>query len=192
MMRGAATRSGRAAAAAAGALALALAAAPGHVRAQSLAERQSLEYPVKANYLVRFAAFVQWPPPAFATPQSPVVICVLGADPFGAALDRAAAAHTAGGRPVVARRISKVDARTGCHIVYVGRSKEQSQNEALRALAGTPVLTVTDFGGPRGVIHFAVVGNKVKFHIDDRAASRGGMTISSRLLSLALSVRQRG
>ena len=189
MTLGAAKRAGTISAAT-GAAVILLACAP--AAAQTLAERQSLEYPIKANYLVRFAAFVQWPPPSFASAQSPVVICVLGADPFGSSLDRAAAAHSAGGRPLVAKRIGKVDARSGCHIVYLGKSKEQSQSEALKALAGTPTLTVTDFGGPRGVIHFAVVGNRVKFHIDDRAASRGGMTISSRLLSLAISVRQRG
>lgn len=160
--------------------------------AQTLSERRSLEYPVKANYLVRFAAFVQWPNAAFAAPASPVVVCVLGADPFGASLDKAAAAQAVNGRPVAVRRLAKVDARSGCHVLYVGRSRGQSQSDALKAVAGAPVLTVTDFSGPRGVIHFAVVGNKVKFHIDERMAAAGGMTISSRLLALALSVRQRG
>ena len=42
----------------------------------------SLEYSVKANYLVRFAAFVDWPAQAFADSRSPVVLCVAGRDPF--------------------------------------------------------------------------------------------------------------
>lgn len=180
-----------AAIAAALALACALSPLPAAASGQSLAERRTLEYPIKANYLVRFAGFVQWPASAFASPASPVVVCVLGADPFGEALDRAAAAQTVGGRTIVARRVGRVDARTGCHVVYIGRSSEQTQAAALAALAGQPVLSVTDYGGPRGVIHFAVTGNKVKFHIDERLAASGGMSISSRLLALALSVRQR-
>ena len=51
---------------------------------------QTLEYSVKANYLVRFAAFVDWPARAFASSQAPVVICVAGRDPFSGALERAA------------------------------------------------------------------------------------------------------
>jgi hypothetical protein len=153
----------------------------------------SLEYPVKANYLVKFTAFVQWPPAAFESNASPMAVCVLGEDPFGPVLDRAAAAEVAGGRRVVVRRLNRVDARSGCQVIYLGKSREQSVPQALAALAGAPVLTVTDSvrGDQRGVIHFAVADNRVRFHIDDQAAARSHLAISSRLLSLALSVRAR-
>lgn len=156
--------------------------------------QESLEYAVKANYLVRFAAFVTWPSRAFDALNSPVVICVRGADPFGAVLDRAAAGQSVNGRPLQIRRLDRVDARSGCHIVYLGRSASQSLPQAVAALEGAPVLTVTDAarGDTRGMIHFAVADNRVRFHVDDRAATRGGLSISSRLLGLALSVRSRG
>ena len=113
-----------------------------------LAHAQTLEYAVKANYLVRFAVFVQWPSQTFASPDSPVVICVTGRDPFGAVLADAAGAHTAEGRRIVARALRVPDRVAGCHMVYVG------------------------------------------FHIDNDAAVRAGLNISSRLLSLALSVTE--
>lgn len=174
----------------AGALALTLAAAsPGSAAAQA----GSLEYAVKANYLVRFGAFVQWPERTLGASGAPVVICVVGQDPFGAVLDQAVAGQTVNGRPLQARRLDRIDARSGCHLAYLGRSTAQSQAQALAALAGTPVLTVTDSaqGSARGMIHFAVDANRVRFHVDDEAAARAGLSISSRLLGLALSVRSR-
>jgi len=158
------------------------------------AQTQSLEYPVKANYLVKFAAFVEWPPRTFASSTSPVVICIVGNDPFGPVIDRAAQSGSGSTRQVVVKRTDRLDSRTGCHVAYLGASPLQTQAQAIAAVHGQPVLTVTDAArrGPRGVIHFAIAGNRVRFHIDDRSAQAGGMDISSRLLSLALSVRPRG
>jgi len=158
------------------------------------AAQQSLEYPVKANYLVKFAAFVEWPPGAFASPASPVVICVVGKDPFGAVLDRAAAQGSPSGRPVEVRRLARLEPRQGCHVAYLGAEQGQALSQALAAVRRQPVLTVTDSAvrGGRGVIHFAISGNRVRFHIDDMSAQQQGLSISSRLLALALSVRPRG
>ena len=145
-----------------------------------------LEYSVKANYLVRFAAFVEWPSRAFATRQSPVVICVVGRDPFGNALDRAARAQTAYGRSLVVRRPDTADSVAGCHILYVGRG-----GAGLVPDGGRAILLVTDanVSSDRGMIHFAIDDDRVRFHIDLQAASRSRLSISSRLLNLALSVR---
>lgn len=143
----------------------------------------SLEYSVKANYLVRFAAFAQWPAAAFAAGDSPLAICVLGRDPFGAALDRAAADQSANGRAVVVRRPR--DSAAGCHIAYLGRGAVLPA-EPVRGL-----LVVTDdaVAARRGAIHFVVVRDRVRFHIDQRIARRAGIELNSRLLNLALSVQ---
>ena len=146
----------------------------------------SLEYSVKANYLVRFAAFVEWPAQSFSDSRSPVVICVVGRDPFEGALDRAARAQTAYGRALVVRRPTTAAAAVGCHILYVGRG-----GGALVPAGPRPILLVSDaaVSSDRGMIHFAVRDDRVRFHIDLQAASRSRLSISSRLLNLALSVR---
>ncbi len=168
------------------AAACALMLAPGPAAAQ-----KSLEYAVKANYLVKFAAFVEWPPSAFAAAASPVIVCVVGRDPFGAVIDRAAAAHSVGGRSVAVRRLDRVDARSGCHIAYLGDPTAQTTAQTLQALAAAPVLTVTDsdHSRQRGMVHFALADSRVRFHMDAEAAQRARLSISSRLLSLALSVK---
>jgi hypothetical protein len=43
----------------------------------------------------------------------------------------------------------------------------------------------------RGIIHFSVVGGRVRFFIDEAEASERGLSISSRLLALAIGVNQR-
>jgi hypothetical protein len=149
---------------------------------------QNLEYSVKANYLVRFAAFVEWPPRAFPTPQAPVVICVAGRDPFGGGIDAAARNQSAYGRMLAVRRPAEATALDGCHIVYVGEGGEAAMAAAAER---TGLLLVTDLATTpeRGAIQFVLSDGRVRFHIDQAAARRNALTISSRLLNLALTVR---
>lgn len=103
-------------------------------------------------------------------------------------LDRAAQTQTAYGRPLMVRRPTTAEAATGCHILYVG----QGGGAMMAATAGrSGLLLVTDGAAApaRGTIHFVVSDARVRFHIDQQAATRGGLSISSRLLNLALSVR---
>ena len=46
------------------------------------------EYDLKAAFLFNFAQFVEWPRDAFSENTTPIIIGVLGQDPFGASLDR--------------------------------------------------------------------------------------------------------
>ena len=147
----------------------------------------SLEYQVKAAYLTKFAPFIDWPDGVFASSTAPVTICILGVDPFGATIDRAAGAGA--GRPLAIRRIAAASAADGCQIVYDG----DPGAGPLDALAGKPVIVVTDSGVPvRGMISFVMLDNHVRFDIDDAGAQRNGIRISSKLLELAHSVTRRG
>jgi hypothetical protein len=153
-------------------------------------QETSLEYPIKAAFLYKFGSFVEWPPEAFPTASSPVNVCVVGRDPFGPVLDRTVRGQTVGARPVTVRRLSAVTPASGCHIAYLGGSPEQSVSEAARTLSGAPVLTVTDgleTDAPAAV-RFTVLANRVRFKIDLRTAARNGVSISSKLLNLAVEV----
>ena len=152
------------------------------------AAAQASETEVKAAFLPRFARYVTWPPSARPAAGQPFVLCVIGNDPFGRALDRAASSQTADGHRVVVRRLESASGAGGCHIAYV----HGSDGQTLAALGRRPILTVTDAssGSRRGIIHFAVASGRVRFFIDDGEAAERGMDISSRLLALAISVRQ--
>ena len=151
------------------------------------------EYAVKAAHLYKFAAFVEWPRASFPQADSPLNLCIVGFDPFGDYLDRAVAGQHIGERPIVARRLARAHHDADCHIAYVAGSRTESVAEGLAALKGSPTLTITDqaMGSARGAIHFVVKDRRVRFHIDDEAANQNGLSISSKLLRLALSVRSR-
>lgn len=148
---------------------------------------------VKAAFLPRFARYVSWPPSAMPRGSDPFVLCVIGDDPFGSALDEAARSQSIDGRRIVVRRLESASAADGCHIAFVDGSRGRPTGQLLAALARRPVLTVTDSanGGQRGVVHFTMVSGRVRFFIDQAGATQRGLTISSRLLALAVGVKQR-
>lgn len=156
------------------------------------AQEGSLEAAIKATYLAKFEPFVDWPPNTFPAPASPVVICAIGNDTLGQLLDRAADGQHIGERPIVVRRLERTDGETGCHILYVA-GDERAVAEALGAVRGAPVLTVTDqSAGPKGIINFVIRDNRVRFEVDEAKAARDGLKISSKLLSLAVAITPPG
>jgi hypothetical protein len=157
------------------------------------APAEPLEYAVKAAFLSKFGFYVDWPNGAFAGPAAPLSLCVVGDDPFGNLLDDAVAGQGGAGRPIVVRRLKTVARDSGCHIAYLGG--EPRPGTALETLRGSAALVVTDARNPvptTGTIHFVLRDNRVRFSIDDEAASQSGLAISSKLLGLALSVKPRG
>jgi hypothetical protein len=152
----------------------------------------SPEYSVKAAYLPKFIPFITWPDAAFATPDAPVTICVLGADPFGGKLEQAAEGLKSGEHAIVVRYLPAPDASAFCHLAFVGKDNEVAAEEMLESMKGKPVVTVTDTGlEAQGVINFVTAANQVRFDIDEAAAARNGVVISSKLLSLARAVKPR-
>jgi len=149
-----------------------------------------LELAVKATYLYKVAPFVTWPSSALG-PGQPLTICVQGSDPFGSLIDRAAAGQRVGGRPVVVRRVARLQGAE-CQVAYLAGSSAQTPAQALEAVAGQPVLTVTDaaHGGARGVIHLVLDAGRVRFSIDLALAAQNGLAVSSKLLALATDVKR--
>jgi hypothetical protein len=171
----------------AAAAALALAAQGAHAQAS--------EDAVKAAFLPKFARYIELPAAAQPAEGQPYYLCVIGRDPFGTLIDQAAASETIDGHAVAVRRFPNADipAVTGCHLAFLA-GPEQQTTHMLAAMQHQPTLTITDtrWGTPRGMIHFVVDGGRVRFHIDQAAAADRGITISSRLLALAVDVRQAG
>jgi YfiR/HmsC-like len=143
---------------------------------------------VEAVFLFYFSQFVDWPAAAFSDERAPIVIGVLGDDPFGGALDQAVAGERVNGRPVVVRRLKSVADTTGCHILYISASEAPELAQILSALKGHNVLTVSDldhFVQSGGMIRFELVDQHVQLHINPQAAQAAGLKLSSKLLRAA-------
>jgi YfiR/HmsC-like len=134
----------------------------------------------------------QLPLQAFASAGAPITICILGDDPFGPMLDDVVKGQHVEGHPYVVRRIRAAARGMGCQILFVAHPAGQSAAEALRAVAGEPVLTVTDGAAASagGMIQFLLQDGRVRFNADEAAAEASGVPISSKLLDLAASVRR--
>jgi hypothetical protein len=149
---------------------------------------------VKAAFLAKFAAYVEWPTGTFDSPSSPIVIGVASADAIAVELENAVSGRNVAGRSLTVRRLAaNEDAASCCHVLFVGARHERGRAADLLAHAqGHPVLTVTDRQGdhPRGsVINFVFLDDRVRFDIARDAAERNGLQLRSQLLGVARQVR---
>ena len=152
---------------------------------------ESLEYRIKAAYLINFTRYIDWPAEAFHTSTAPITICVLGTDPFGSLLDAALAGRTSQGRPLAGRRIRSAQEATGCQLVFVSRAAWNPNEWPSREPVRPGVVTVgesEEFARRGGVIGFVIVNETVRFVVNREAQERAGLRISSRMLALAASV----
>ena len=148
----------------------------------------SREYQLKAVFLYNFAQFTDWPASAFANDKAPIVIGIVGADPFGSALDATVHGETIDGRPLLVERYARPADIKPCHMLFISQSETRHVDEILKIVKGKPVLTVADTDGPAtaGVmIRFVVANNKVHFRINAEAARSANLTLSSKLLHVA-------
>lgn len=164
-------------------------------RAMIAQAKTANEYEVKAAFLYNFAKFVEWPASAWSSPKQPFTFCVLGKDPFGSALDDAVVGKTIADRPISVVRAGRIKDLPECQIVFVSTSESLKSPEILAGLRGRNVLVVgeaEDFACSGGTIQFVLEGNHVRFAINPDAAERAKLKISSKLLALAVVVRDAG
>ncbi len=158
------------------------------------AARAESEPSVKAAYLFNFAKFVEWPASAFASAQAPIVLGVVGRDAVGDELARTFAGTSANGHPVEVRRVAASDAAAlrSCHLLFIPASERA--DAVLAAVQGHPVLVVGEsenFARRGGALAFVKAEGTVKFEANPKAASRSGLTVSSKLLRVARGVVER-
>jgi hypothetical protein len=160
--------------------------------ATALTEAKPLtEYQVKAAFLYNFTKFVEWPENAFKDAGSPMVVGLLGKDPFGPMIDRMLSGNTVQDRPIILKRIQNPDDAKDCHVLFISRSEAVHMAEIAAALHNSPVLTVgdrEDFVSLGAIIGFLKEQNKIKFSINQVAAEAAGLKISSQILKLAKAV----
>ena len=151
------------------------------------------EYQVKAAYLYNFGKFVQWPAGFSASQNDSFIICVLGEDPFGPTLNATLRDETIAGKNVVARRIPKPEDALDCRILFISSSEDKQLKQILTLLDRNSILTVSDlpqFSQRGGMVQFVLEGSKVRFEVNLTPVKHAGLTLSSELLKLALSVNR--
>jgi hypothetical protein len=156
------------------------------------AQSSPTEYQVKAAYLYNFGKFVEWPGKDTGSETS-FNICVLGQDPFGSTFGSTIGGESIKGKSVLLKSIPRAQEAVGCHILFISSSEEPHLKEILAALDKTSVLTVSDmphFTRRGGMIQFVMEANRVRFEVNLTSTERTGLTVSSQLLKVAISVRR--
>lgn len=153
------------------------------------AEYEVLEYKVKAAFLLNFARFSSWPESSAS--EQTFSLCILGDDPFGPALTGIESKEI-GGKPVQLRRLDSISAGVDkCRMLFVGKSGQAGVERVLKAVAGMPVVTVSDvegFAKAGGMFEFKNQEGRLSFVINNAKARESGVRISSSLLNLAVQV----
>jgi hypothetical protein len=177
------TRAARAAVALLYALCLGLAGA--HVA--RAAEAYSADA-VKAEFLYRFAGYVEWP--ADLPADAPFTIAVAGADGVFAELTRLVPGRTIQNHPVEIRNVSAIADLARVQILYLPPHRHGTR-ALLAAATGRPILIVSDQDGglsSGSTVNFVEMDRHVRFEISLVAAERSGLKINSGLLSVAARV----
>src|SRR6202171_4321872 len=164
--------------------------------AEGVDSSDSSEYLIKAGFIYNFAKLVDWPTTSFAQPDSPIVIGILGNDPFGATLDRIVADKKVDGRGFAVKRVKwskDFKELKDCNILFVSLSEKEHIDSVVEAMKGLAILTIGDtpgFAKRGGIINLTLEDNKTLFEWNVEAAKHADLTISSRLLTLATIVQQ--
>jgi hypothetical protein len=154
---------------------------------------EGVEYPLKLAFLYNFTKFIEWPPDSYRDPRTPFAICIVGRDPFSADIESDLRTRIVGSRPVEVLALRSTDTLSACHIVFIPVSEKNQAYKIVKDLIGSSTLTVGEtegFAESGGIINLTVAGNKVHFEINQLAAQRAGLKISSKLLDLAKSVTE--
>jgi len=146
------------------------------------------EYDLKATFLYHLAQFVDWPPEAFPTEETPLVIGVLGTDPFGKFLDELVENEIVKNRKIAVQRFRSLEEIKSCHILFISQSEAGRLDQIFSGLKERKILTVGDtegFAQRGGMVRFLNEKNKIRLRINIDAAKGAGLTISSKLLRAA-------
>jgi len=173
-------------------ISLLAASAPQRAAAQP-ARLEASEASVKAAFLYKFPAYVEWPPAAFPAAAAPFVFGVLGQEDVAAELERLVAGRQWSGHPMTVKRLEGDNVR-GVHVLFVGRGAGDRVVNLVRAaqLPGVLVVTDNEKGFAAGsAINFVMQDDRVGFEVSPDAAERNGLRISSRMLAVARRVVQR-
>lgn len=148
---------------------------------------------VKAAFLYRFAGFIAWP--AVDAGNSRFVIATWGADRVADELQRSLTMLSIANHPVELRRVHELRGLAQAQVVFFGRGHRADLRRASAAMAGSPVLLVSDdeYGLEDGsAINLLLIERRIRFEVSLTALQRNGLKASSELLAHALRVQALG
>jgi len=146
------------------------------------------EAQVKAAFVYNFTQFVDWPAGAFAGPDAPFVVAIVGDDPFSGAIEEAMDGQSVNGRPIAVRHFASAKQIERCQLLIVPASQQAAAPVILAKIANAPVLTVGDgdsFMAQGGAIRLFQQGARVRFELSPDVMAAARVVPGAKLMKLA-------
>ena len=146
------------------------------------------EYALKAVFLYNFCRFIEWPERAFASADEPMVIGVVGDNPFGRLIEDTVKGETIRGRRIRVEYDRRPSEIGRYHVLFVSASEMNRADEIIAAVAGRSVVTVGETDGfldRGGMIALTADQNRVRLRINPAALRAENLAASSKLLRVA-------
>jgi hypothetical protein len=146
------------------------------------------EYALKSVFLYNFCHFIDWPESSFTSPNEPLIIGIVGEDPFGSLLKEAVEGETYHNRPIVIEHYHGPRDIKHCHLLFVGRTEASRVDAILAAVNSKSVVTVgetEDFLDHGGMIALPADKNRVRLRIRPATMRAANLSVSSKLLRVA-------
>lgn len=146
------------------------------------------EYALKSVFLYNFCRFIEWPERAFTSPDEPMIIALIGDDPFGSMLEETVKGETVRGRRIQVERYRRGSEIARCHMLFVTASETARSDAIIAAVAGQSVVTVgetTTFLDRGGMIALTAEQNRVRIWISPARLRAANLIASSKLLRVA-------
>jgi hypothetical protein len=140
---------------------------------------------IKAGFILNFSKYTAWP--AAALDGHDLLICGLSEQSLSGKLESLRGRRILG-REIQVRVPTRPSEWTSCQVLFIAAEERHRLGMVLRVLVQAPVLTVSDapeFAEDGGMIGLKPRAGRLRFDINQGAARRAGLVLSSQLLKLA-------
>lgn len=145
-----------------------------------------IAHSVKAQFLLNFLHFIDWPPAVAGTPD-PIRVCLVGGSPVAESM-RAYDGERVGNRSIVVETLKREEDARRCRLIFVPDNQEVRLPVLVRQVGGEGVLLVTESSNALkqcAAIALVLAETHVRFDINLAALRHHGLVASSQLLHLA-------
>lgn len=152
-----------------------------------------MDYQVKAAIVFKFLGYSTWPDNRFEDAQSPYRIWVIGSNDIKNELVDIVANRVIDGRSIEIHSAKTVNQIRDAHLVFVARKREASLPRLVQLAKKNAFIIVTEneAGLVNGsTINLRQIDNRIRFEISLLSAQENGVSLSSRLLAIAISVKE--
>lgn len=159
----------------------------------SRAQASLPEADLKAAFVYNFTKFIEWPSDRFSRSEDPLIVGIFGDEDFVATLRKLLENKRAHGHPFVVKRLAQDLEAKACHILFVRENENKRFSLVYENIKDLPILTIgetKEFLDMGGMFNFFFEDKQLRFEVNPARAESVRLTISSKLLRLAKSVRK--